>query len=239
MKSIARALALTAISFVAAGARAGVAEYGDEDLSNTGSYPVDPKTGATLEGLAPDVVTFGAPPVGHGYPFAPAVGDYPGTDQIFVGSAPTSGHDGYSNSSPTLGPQIIELDYSSLLVPGDGIATLTLGIAADDFQFPAYGQPFAASINGATHAALTAALNSIDQGGPVAQFFTIGIAPSLLRPDHTLTLSIDGLGDGGDGWSIDFLTVGVTTVIPEPASGAAVAVAAFALGRLRRRRTAA
>jgi hypothetical protein len=43
-----------------------------------------------------------------------------------------------------------------------------------------------------------------------------------------LTLSIDQGGDGGDGWALDYLTVGVTTqqtptsTVPEPLSRRAV-----------------
>ena len=46
------------------------------------------------------------------------------------------------------------------------------------------------------------------------QFYTAGLDPSILNSDKLLNLSID---EGGDGYAIDFLTVGVTTV-PGPAS---------------------
>jgi hypothetical protein len=188
-------------------------EYGDEDLCNTGTYSSDPKAGATLIGLAADVVTHATLAVHHSYPFSPNPTDYPGTDQIYVGHVQTAGHDGYSQSGGRLNaPQVITLDYSSLIPAGQTVATLTLGIGADDFQFPAWGQPFTAKINGATNAALTAALNGLNQTGPYEQFLTLGIAPSLLQANHVLTLSIDEGGDGGDGWAIDFLTVGITTV---------------------------
>ena len=41
---------------------------------------------------------------------------------------------------------------------------------------------------------------------------TIGIDPAVLQTNNILTLSIDEGGNGGDGWAIDFLTVGVTTI---------------------------
>src|SRR4051794_19111427 len=75
---------------------AGFITYGDKDVLGTGSYPVEPTSGAALVGLAPGAVTFGAAPVRHNYPFGPGAGDFLGTDQIYVGSNQTGFHDGYS-----------------------------------------------------------------------------------------------------------------------------------------------
>ncbi len=124
--------------------------------------------------------------------------------------------DRYSRySGRTAGPQVIVLDYSSVVLDGEEIQSLTLGMAANDFQAPRYEQYFSASINGTGDQALTGLLNSLNQTGPVIQFISVGIDPAILQPNHVLTLNIDGGGDGGDGWAIDFLTVGVTQ-IPEP-----------------------
>lgn len=217
-------------------AQASVIQYGDADvLNNTGTYPIDPKTGATLDGLAPNAVTFGAPAVSHGFPFSPSGTDFPGTDQIYVGSVQTATHEGYSTSALRInGPQVLTLNYSSLVPAGSTVATLTLGIAADDFQQPVFGQPFTARINGVVNPALTALLNSLDQSGPQVRFFTIGISPSALLPTNTLTLTIDQGGDGGDGWAVDFLTVGVTTrqVAPVPEPSTLLLFGALALGGL-------
>jgi PEP-CTERM motif len=212
--------------------------YGDKDVLNdpNTSYPVDPTTGVMLEGLAPDAVTFGAPPVGHAYPFSPAVGDYPGTDQIYVGSLQTGTHDGYSVSTERInGPQVISLDYSALVPAGQSVASLTLGIAADDFQFPQFAQSFTALINGAAAPVLTNVLRGVDQSGPVVQFFSIGISPAVLAANHVLTLSIDQGGDGGDGWAVDFLTVGVTTT-PEPTTLLLSGLGTVGLLAMRRRK---
>ena len=199
-----------------------VQEYGDEDLSNTGVYSNDPKAGATLYGLLPGVTTLASQSYNHSYPFSPSIGDYSGTDQIYVGTTQTSNHDGYSNYSGRVnGPQVITLDYGALLPAGSTLQTLTLGIAADDFQFKAFGQPFTATINGVTDTPLTNALNALDQTGPYVQFLTVGLDPALLSSSHVLTLSINEGGDGGDGWAVDFLTVGVTstpTSVPEPSA---------------------
>jgi hypothetical protein len=239
-------LALLAAGFtlcagLTAPATAGVMEYGDEDVLNTGSYGSAPKAGATLQGLANGVVTFATLITGHGFPFAPAVGDFPGTDQIYVGSVQTAAHDGYSVASSRInGPQVITLDYSALIPAGDHVTTLTLGIAADDFQFPPFGQPFVATLNGGSASVLTSTLNGLNQTGPVVQFFTIGLDALLDNASHTLTLSIDQTGDGGDGWAVDYLTVGVTTEpaqAPEPASLALLGLGLAAFGAMRRRRS--
>jgi hypothetical protein len=199
--------------FLSLPASAGVLTYGDKDLEGFG-YPSgqDPTTGATLQGLAPNIVSLATNSYGHSYPFAPSAGDYPGTDQIYVGTTQTQNDDGYSGYSGRLhGPQVITLDYSSLIPAGQSVATLTLGLGADDFQFPTWGNPFTASINGIVNAAITTQLNALNQTGPYERFFSVGIDPSTLLASKVLTLSINEGGNGGDGWALDFLTVGVTT----------------------------
>jgi hypothetical protein len=215
-------------------------EYGDENLLGTGTYPSDPKAGATLVGLAPGAVTDSNSSFQHGFPFSPGPGAFPGTDQIFVGSVQTGAHDGYSVASQRInGPMVLKLDYSSLVPAGHSVQTLTLGLATDDFQFPAFGQPFVATINGFLAPQLTDKLNSLNEGGPQEHFFTIGLSPAQLSSSNVLTVSIDEGGDGGDGFAMDFATVGVTTAafgVPEPSTLAlaCLGVAAVAARRLRR-----
>ena len=210
-------------------ARAAVQVYGDMDVLGTGTYPWDPTVGAQLEGLAPDANTFGSLVLGHGWGFSPEGDDHPGTDRIFTGSSQWGYHDGYSGSWERLfGPQVVVLDASALHCGGGAPATLTLGIAADDFQYPTFGQLYTASINGTPHASLTNLLNAIDQTGPEVQFFTLGLDPALLDANGQLVLSIDQGGDGGDGWAIDFLTLGVTC---DGTVGAHETPAAFALSQ--------
>jgi hypothetical protein len=214
------AIVILTSSFIASSARAAMLEYGNENLLNTGTYPSDPKAGATLQGLAPGAITDAASFFGHSFPFSPGAGDFAGTDQIYVGSNQTAIHDGYSESTPRIaGPQVITMDYSSLVPAGQRVDTLTLGIASDDFQFQEFGQPFSATINGVAATALTTKLNSFDENGPLTHFFTIGVDPSILAANNQLVLSINEGGDGGDGWAVDFLTVGVTTSpVPEPST---------------------
>lgn len=194
--------------------------YGTENLLGTGTYSSDPTAGATLVGLAPGDVTFAALAQNHGFPFSPAPGAYPGTDQIYVGQNQTAFHDGYSQASSRIaGPQVVSFDYSSLVPAGSSVDTLTLGIAADDFQYSVFGNPFSASINGTFDPVLSATLNSLKETGPVVHLFTIGINAASLSSSDILNLSINEGGDGGDGWAVDYFTIGVTTSpIPEPSS---------------------
>ncbi len=184
--------------------------FGDLDVLGTGSYGTDPRDGAAVEGLVPGGVSFGAPAQNHGFPFSPENDDYPGTDQIYVGQNQSSNHDGYSGYSGRLnGPQLIILDASSMIPANGTVFSLTLGIGADDFQQPSFGQPYIVEINGQAVPEIQNTLNQIDQTGPRVQFIAFGLDPALLDANNVLNLSIDQGGDGGDGWAIDFLTLSV------------------------------
>jgi hypothetical protein len=123
---------------------------------------------------------------------------------------------------------------------GQTVTTLTLGIGFDDFQQPFFHQPFVLKINGVLDNALTNLANSFDQTGPRVSFATIGVDPTILGGNNDFVLSIDQAGDGGDGWAVDFFTLGVTSsgsAVPEPSSAAITA--AFLMGsawRCRQRR---
>lgn len=212
-------------------------EYGDEDLCNTGTWSSDPKAGATLEGLAAGSFTMGSLIQGHGFPFSPTGSDFAGTDQIYTGANQSAFHDGYSSYAGRIqGPATFSLDYSALVPAGGSVTGLTLGIAADDFQQTVFGQPFTASVNGVVDTQLSAILNSLNQTGPVTQFFTYGLDPALLNSSHILNLKIEEGGDGGDGFAVDFLTLGgkPQQAVPEPFS--MVALGGLALGIARKRR---
>lgn len=218
-------------------ASAGSVLFGDMDCLEQGCYgALDPRAGASLEGLADGVVTQATNVFGHGFGFSP-VADFAGTDQIYVGSVQTGAHDGYSVFAGRInGPQVFVLDYSSLIT-GSQILSITLGIAADDFQAPSLGQPYIVLLNGGSAPALSGAINALDFGGPAVHFFSIGLDPALDNPSHTLTLSIDQGGDGGDGWAVDFLTVGITTNAPEPATEGVLGAGLVGLAWMWRRRT--
>ncbi|MGK7460485.1 hypothetical protein ACSRCL_23230, partial [Salmonella enterica] len=62
-----------------------------------------------MEGLAPGTTSlgiFGLTGFFHGFPFSPSPADYPGTDQIYVGSIQPGFSGGYSGFGGRLnGPQ--------------------------------------------------------------------------------------------------------------------------------------
>jgi hypothetical protein len=245
-EEIMKRLSFLAIAVIAClgNASAGTLFFGDEDCLGFGCYGAsDPTSGATLQGLAAGTVTLATTPFAHGFPFVPDGTDVAGTDQIYVGSVLTFAHDGYAAASQRVnGPQILTLDYSSLVLSGQTVTSLTLGLASDDFQFPPFGQPFSASVNGVANATLTSTLNSLDESGPQVRFLTLGLSTALDNPSHILTVRIDEGGDGGDGWAIDFATVGVTTTAagvpgtPEPGTWILLATGFAAVIAARRRR---
>lgn len=241
----AAALAAAAVLTVAARpAQAdGFLEFGDEDRLNSGAYSSEPKAGATLFGLSSGMVTFATNTYNNDFPFSPAAGDFAGTDTIYVGSNQTGSFDGYAGYNGRVqGPLVLTLNYSSLIPVGQSVATLTLGLAISDFQQPSFRQPYTATINGVAQTVLTNQLNTVDQTGPRVQFFSIGLSPTLDNTNHTLTVSIDEGGNGGDGFAIDFATVGVTTqaatAAPEPGTFPLIGFTLLVGTELYRRRRA-
>jgi len=228
-------MCFTATLFMSANLSASVIVYGTEDCLTTGCYgAADPTAGATLSGLAAGANSSATTSYGHGYPFSPTAGDFPGTDQIYVGATQTTSHDGYSSYSGRIpGPLVLTLNYSSAVPAGQTVQGLTLGLALDDFQQPVFGDPYTVSIDGVTNSAITSFVNGVNETGPVVQFFTFGLDPSVDNSTHTITVSIAEGGDGGDGFAVDFATLGVTTsgtsTIPEPPTNTAAGVAMMSL----------
>ena len=95
----------------------------------------------------------------------------------------------YGASDPTAGATLAGLAPN---VVTD--ATNSYGIAADDFQFPVFGQPFLVTLNGGSDPSLTTKLESLNESGPVGHFFTIGLDPALDNPSHN-SWSGDHIGD--------------------------------------------
>lgn len=213
IKSVTSVVVTSLVLLLTANAPAFVMTFGDKDALGFGVYGDDePTDGASLEGLMTGEVTYAFNSYFHGFPFDPELSDFPGTDQIYVGSDQTGFNDGYSfYGGRAAGPQIITVDYNPIVQVGHVVDTLTLGIAADDFQFPFFGHPFTALVNGHIVVDLINELNGLNQTGPQVQYFSLGLDTAILDPGHTLTLIIDQAGTGSDGWAIDFVTIGVTT----------------------------
>jgi hypothetical protein len=219
-------------------AGAAVATYGNANLFGFG-YPggADPTAGATLQGLAPGVTTSATNGYSHPYPFSPAAGDLGGTHQIYVGQVQTATRDGYANEpSRAHAPDVININYSALIPAGQTVQTFTLGIGIDDFQYPVFGDPIHVAVNGIPITALDNAFMSDDMEIPSVNagyehFWSVGLSTAPLP--GAMTLSINEGGDGGDGWAVDFVTVGVT--VPEP-TGALLATAGTLLLCARRSR---
>jgi len=231
---------LIALGLATVSAPAEVIQFGDRDLLNTGAYADDPTAGATLQGLAPGVVTAATKSYTHPFPFTPDPGTFGGTDQMYTSGQDTRPHDGYSGSNGTVdGPQVLTMDYNSVVPAGHKVESLTLGVAADDFQQPKFNLPFVAKVNQVVNAALTDQLNAMDLSTPEVRFFSVGIDPAILAPSNVLDLSIERAGPGRDGWAVDFTTIGVTTAqpVPEPTTLGVMVLGALALGlRTYRRR---
>jgi hypothetical protein len=178
--------------------------YGTVNLLGMGfAAKANPFAGASLEGLAPNVTSAATNKYVGPSNFTPPAGDYPGTDQIYVGSNTIATLD------EAVGPQVITLNYSALTRLGHPISTFTLGIATDGFENPTVNIPYTASINGVPNAALTSLLNGLNNADRVEQFVSIGIDPAQLLASKVLTITIDGPGDNISGWAVDFLTVGI------------------------------
>lgn len=197
--------------------------YGDKDLFGS-QYPkgAHPTAGAQLYGLQPGQVSTATQTYDYGNIFTPGFGDlggqtdYPGTDQLYVASSSTP-----QMSQIQRGPEVISMDYSSQVPPGQVATGLTLGMAASNFNAQGTQQTYTAWINNQIDVPLSRQLNSLEMSAQDTQFFAIGIDPQLLLPDDTLTLKIDASGSSNPlAWAIDFLTIGVTTApAPTPPSG--------------------
>ncbi len=193
--------------------------YGDKDLFGY-QYPngIDPTAGAQLSGLQPGQVSTATQTYDYGNLFTPMYGDlggqgdYPGTDQLYVPSSATPDF-----SQEQRGPQVVSMDYSSQVPPGQVVTGLTLGMAASGFLAQATQQTYTVWINNQIDVPLSRYLNSLNSGDARStQFFAIGVDPQVLLPNNTLTLKINGTGTNNTvAWGIDFLTIGVSTA-PAP-----------------------
>ncbi len=153
----------------------------------------------------------------HLWPFGENLDSYVGTDIPMV---PTSfkyhedekkmgRHDGYTGytTRPANLPKPIVLEYPK---PTMEIKNVILQIMADDFQSPAIKSAFQFHINGKRIPYVENIINAINQTGPVAKLFQIGILEEDLHlfKDGKVSILIDDPTTGaGDGYVIDFVSI--------------------------------
>jgi len=98
---------------------------------------------------------------------------------------------------------MIQLQAQSSRASPRGTVTFPSLVTPHTFSFSPGADDFSGTdqiyVGSTQTPALATALNSLNQTGPVVQFFTIGIDPAALTSNHQLTLAINQLSDGGDG----------------------------------------
>jgi outer membrane protein OmpA-like peptidoglycan-associated protein len=151
----------------------------------------------------------------HPFPWTPPPGSPPGTDRIMMGSAVTEqdershAHDGYSqltHREDTM-PQPITLAMGAL---PDKIDAVLFQIFVDDFQAPVFHAHFQVSLNGTRIPSFEAAVNSLEQTGPIGKLVSLRLLPEywpLLRSGNVSLLIDDPTTHVPDGYAIDFVRV--------------------------------
>jgi hypothetical protein len=154
----------------------------------------------------------------HAYPWAVNPGDAPGTDRIMVGTGAKSSSDGYAGNTrrPDNLPQALELRCSP--PAGLQVRAVLAQLFVDDFQAPAFGSRFTATVNGKRWDALETVLNNITQTGPIGKLITVPVPAELVGDVlASARLVIDDATTGlGDGYAIDFVRI---VINPRAASG--------------------
>ena len=153
----------------------------------------------------------------HPWPFGVNLDSYAGTDKPMVSSSfkyPEEGEeigkaDGYTHYTkrPYNLPIPIVLEYPK---PTVEIKNVILQIMADDFQSPQIKSSFQFHINGKRLNYVENIINAINQTGPVAKLFQIGILEEDLHlfKDGKVSILIDDPTTGaGDGYVIDFVSI--------------------------------
>jgi len=152
---------------------------------------------------------------GHGYPWDPRPGAPAGTDRILVGSVDTAkdanshSHDGYTNYAishrDSSMPVPITLDIGALPAK---VNVVVLQMFLDDFQAPVWGSHFQITLNGTRIPSFEAAINSLQQTGPIGKLVTFKLLSEywpLLRSGKVNVLIDDPTTHIPDGYAIDFV----------------------------------
>jgi len=153
----------------------------------------------------------------HLWPFGENLDSYKGTDIPMVPSGfkyskegePMGRHDGYAGYTrrPDNLPVPIILEYPK---PTVEIKNVILQIMADDFQSPQIKSAFQFHINGKRLNYVENIINAINQTGPVAKLFQIGILEedlALFKEGKVSILIDDPTTGAGDGYVIDFVSI--------------------------------
>ena len=160
---------------------------------------------------------------GHGYPWDPRPGAPDGTDRILMGSVvnkhdtDTRARDGYSGwaieNRAASTPVPVTLNVGAL---PPGVKTVLVQMFLDDFQSKVWGSHFLVSINGTRIPSFEAAVNSLEQTGPIGKLVSLKLLPEywpLLRSGSVKILIDDPTTHAPDGYAIDFIRI---LVNPKP-----------------------
>jgi outer membrane protein OmpA-like peptidoglycan-associated protein len=151
----------------------------------------------------------------HGYPWKAPAGAPEGTDRIMLGSAVTPEDvrtrpgDGYARNTqrPDNAPQAVTLNVGALPAKIDAVV---VQMFLDDFQSPVWHSRFQVSLNGTRIPSFEAAVNSLEQTGPIGKLVTLKLLPEywpILRTGTVKLLIDDPTTHAPDGYAIDFVRI--------------------------------
>ena len=151
----------------------------------------------------------------HSFPWKAPQGSPVGTDRIFLGSGvseqdvssrPGDGYSGRTQRADTM-PQPVTLAVGQL---PSKIDSVVLQMFLDDFQAPVLHSRFQVTLNGTRIPSFEAAVNSLEQTGPIGKLVTLKLLPeywSLLRTGTVELLIDDPTTHVPDGYAIDFVRI--------------------------------
>lgn len=160
---------------------------------------------------------------GHGYPWDPRPGAPDGTDRILMGSVITQkdmdshSRDGYSGYAwdhrAASMPVPVTLNVGALPAK---VNSILVQMFLDDFQAPVWGSHYLVTVNGTRIPTFEAAVNSLQQTGPIGKLVSLKLLPEywpLLRSGTVKILIDDPTTHAPDGYAIDFIRI---LVNPKP-----------------------
>lgn len=159
----------------------------------------------------------------HNYPWDPRPGAPAGTDRILMGSVvnqhDVENHagDGYSRwaeqNRAASTPVPVTLNVGALPA---SVKTVLVQMFLDDFQSRVWGSHFLVTLNGTRIPPFEAAVNSLEQTGPIGKLVSLKLLPEywpLLKSGTVKILIDDPTTHAPDGYAIDFIRI---LVNPKP-----------------------